>query len=154
MPFQSRNRESFIFYLEKVKSTLNTFEFQSRNRESFIFYLKWLIYKTGNTSSFNLVIENLLFSTALKAFLVLLVDLPFQSRNRESFIFYLHLRDCFLILLMRFNLVIENLLFSTYLSCTHPLPWPLGFNLVIENLLFSTRSWSIDYQIVYGVSIS
>ena len=147
MPFQSRNRESFIFYFptgfgsqqprRRFNLVIENLLFSTSQRParaasviSFNLVIENLLFSTmksldtgkGITLSFNLVIENLLFSTALKAFLVLLVDLPFQSRNRESFIFYLHLRDCFLILLMRFNLVIENLLFSTYLSCTHPLP--------------------------------
>ena len=62
---------------------------------------------------FNLVIENLLFST-----------LPNNADRLASSL-------CF-------NLVIENLLFSTTQMRANADPVEEGFNLVIENLLFST----------------
>ena len=44
MRFQSRNRESFIFYGDKSKKGSNYDNmFQSRNRESFIFYLEDIV---------------------------------------------------------------------------------------------------------------
>jgi len=62
--FQSRNRESSIFYYLKLLCNVWLLLFQSRNRESSIFYKREkhpdLIEPIR---SFNLVIENLLFST-------------------------------------------------------------------------------------------
>ena len=91
-----------------------------------------------NGYRFNLVIENLLFSTKdMKV--TPLGKWMFQSRNRESFIFYSHIavsgNDG---PVSGFNLVIENLLFSTKKRNDEREMERISFNLVIENLLFST----------------
>ena len=62
--------------------------FQSRNRESFIFYTPEPEPTPEAQRCFNLVIENLLFSTYIEAKALKSAKLMFQSRNRESFIFY------------------------------------------------------------------
>ena len=114
-------------------------KFQSRNRESFIFYKYILGATLKGLSCFNLVIENLLFSTLAEDGAI---DEDFFSFNLviENLLFstfvllLLFVRD-----LSSFNLVIENLLFSTCGSPCSTKHCP-GFNLVIENLLFSTQS--------------
>ena len=64
--------------------------FQSRNRESFVFYNRMNGTDPENQLRFNLVIENLLFSTTDCRNLTDSIKLSFQSRNRESFVFYCH----------------------------------------------------------------
>ena len=95
--------------------------------------------------SFNLVIENLIFSSGHKYPTSLKATLEFQSRNRESYLFKwgkwtsAHAAD------WRFNLVIENLIFSSRSWVSIPL-WHRHpcFNLVIENLIFSRkRCWDV-----------
>ena len=63
------------------------------------------------SSSFNLVIENLIFSSALKVGLTAGTD-AFQSRNRESYLFKIALGVELYAGIHGFNLVIENLIFS------------------------------------------
>ncbi len=62
-------------------------EFQSRNRESFLFKQVWWVAKIGVWLGFNLVIENLFFSSVPRVHVCLAYPCGFQSRNRESFLF-------------------------------------------------------------------
>ena len=66
--------------------------FQSRNRESFMFYTCWELFFQQNEISFNLAIESLLCSTVHAATEALGYTM-FQSRNRESFMFYIEEQD-------------------------------------------------------------
>ena len=111
--FQSRNRESFLFKLN-IRQTFRCAptKFQSRNRESFLFkkfnsflmptevfrfnlVIENLFFssrlqpqrKLSNRPRFNLVIENLFFSRLWTATLYRSKHSQFQSRNRESFLF-------------------------------------------------------------------
>ena len=63
--FQSRNRESSYFngHSHRLRVAAQC-EFQSRNRESSYFNLRFLVRGLARASGFNLVIENLLISTA------------------------------------------------------------------------------------------
>ena len=88
MRFQSRNRESFLFKTTPriIITAWIPVKFQSRNRESFLFKAQGGYCGYQMRNSFNLVIENLFFSS-----LLCLCGLP---------------------RLPSFNLVIENLFFS------------------------------------------
>ena len=76
-------------------SRTQTREFQSRNRESYLFKLLLLLFRGFSHRSFNLVIENLIFSS------------KFQSRNRNLSGVRAGSPPCF---------NIENLIFSSLLS--------------------------------------
>ena len=86
--FQSRNRESYLFKYEKgrVASYLYV-AFQSRNRESYLFKQKQQGCCDNPVESFNLVIENLIFSSSTENVPTSQVPVSFQSRNRESYLF-------------------------------------------------------------------
>ena len=127
------DQESCIEHLERVKWR----SFQSRNRESYLFKCiqSYRVYK--EIKSFNLVIENLIFSSLSSASRRLSYHV-FQSRNRESYLFKFEYRLSNLADFFSFNLVIENLIFSRrgVVFC-----WgsdAFRFNLVIENLIFSS----------------
>ena len=139
--------------------------FQSRNRESFLFKAWVKVLSVAYLECFNLVIENLFFSSERPIQLKKRMLVMFQSRNRESFLFKCELSECivnaatefqsrnresFLFktplrpsssqqrLSSRFNLVIENLFFSRLIVFKVTLAEVLRFNLVIENLFFSS----------------
>ena len=85
--FQSRNRESYLFKQAHFSEGLAVaIVFQSRNRESYLFKSVSVSRRVKSSWSFNLVIENLIFSRftpnreRTKA-------IRFQSRNRESYLF-------------------------------------------------------------------
>ena len=92
---------------------------------------------------FNLVIENLLFSTILSSFGVnatgcfnlVIENLLFSTIPIDDVRGFM-IDECF-------NLVIENLLFSTLLLLHQNRLLYHRFNLVIENLLFSTKMRNI-----------
>ena len=170
--FQSRNRESYLFKSRtQLAADTHIILFQSRNRESYLFKHKVGSVLFAAFISFNLVIENLIFSRLgrwmvsvrcnrrfqsrnRESYLFKLAGLPaylndlrlmFQSRNRESYLFKYRKRCCQQHHRRRFNLVIENLIFSRRSwAVTRSLPYS-GFNLVIENLIFSR---SIRYPIL------
>ena len=110
--FQSRNRESYLFKYRKRTVYKRYCGFQSRNRESYLFKRLplWCAYSRYN--SFNLVIENLIFSRYSSPSVMILLS------------------SCF-------NLVIENLIFSRIMSAPQIQKVNISFNLVIENLIFS-----------------
>ena len=140
--------------------------FQSRNRESYLFKVRGIRAEFGcPISRFNLVIENLIFSSHLECECCVGLDFLFQSRNRESYLFKFHTTPHQTATLSRgFNLVIENLIFSSldsantdannkkfqsrnresYLFKSGGIELAAaiesGFNLVIENLIFSKNA--------------
>ena len=92
--FQSRNRESFIFYdTSHVHLILDSVRF-NLVIENLLFSTTAERIENQQYSSFNLVIENLLFSTIEERGFGK-VAAEFQSRNRESFIFYFSFSDPF-----------------------------------------------------------
>ena len=111
----------------------------------------WII---GRSAGFNLVIENLIFSRNARDGLGLFWDGKFQSRNRESYLF----KSCPARTPDRphqcFNLVIENLIFSREAKVAVAQAKNQCFNLVIENLIFSSERRRTRSPSHTGVSIS
>ena len=135
----------------------NQFKFQSRNRESYLFKIGSGMQKMRGFYGFNLVIENLIFSSIFATFTVHDVMYPFQSRNRESYLFKFD-RQPFQRRSQshRFNLVIENLIFSSAPRPfgLRPISLVFRFNLVIENLIFSSTQAETPSPVRKIVSIS
>ena len=122
MKFQSRNRESYLFKCLPARlppdgdvpcfnlvienlifsshALLDTqpqrLKFQSRNRESYLFKTITCgqVSLPSVASSFNLVIENLIFSRSLEDWNIATIG-TFQSRNRESYLFKFPFSDVF-----------------------------------------------------------
>ena len=91
--FQSRNRESYFFKIDKrqalCRATVQRFNLVIENL-IFSSSLGYLV-GVGGMVSFNLVIENLIFSSLLKVNASDGTLAWFQSRNRESYFFKKHL---------------------------------------------------------------
>ena len=87
--FQSRNRESCLFkWKRKAIPQWKTVAFQSRNRESCLFkFVNDYCLFGEDHKGFNLVIENLVFSSQIGIVYISLLCFEFQSRNRESCLF-------------------------------------------------------------------
>ena len=127
--------------------------FQSRNRESYLFKEReQREADKASRLSFNLVIENLIFSRGHWRAVIGILR-PFQSRNRESYLF--KSRHCDPRIRERsilcFNLVIESLIFSR-IWCDSWIRLQVSFNLVIESLIFSSQPrseicrYSVSFQ--------
>ena len=154
MMFQSRNRESYLFksgYEQYQFQDIHCFNlvienlifsrhqsrhrpeqwqhrFQSRNRESYLFKAGMCAITAAMfPASFNLVIENLIFS----------------SRN------LIRRRDH---QLKSFNLVIENLIFSSGQMNSSVRKRAQSFNLVIENLIFSSLTVCDRISITHAIA--
>ena len=86
-PFQSRDRDTFVFKKNRVFQNPNSPKFQSRDRDTFVF--KFLISEgiTSYNVSFNLAIEILLFSRIYKTPAPPDIRDTFQSRDRDTFVF-------------------------------------------------------------------
>ena len=152
--FQSRNRESYLFKRsEGVEVDDTAFLFQSRNRESYLFKTEIELLAERADQCFNLVIENLIFSSALRNAFVYAFCL-FQSRNRESYLFKFSKIVRFSCACVCFNLVIENLIFSRTAFAALTPTLEQCFNLVIENLIFSRIDCPLDKGMHSMVSIS
>ena len=103
---------------------------------------------------FNLVIENLIFSTRISRLCRCVNISLFQSRNRESYLFNwpmpCWMRDRLHTFQSRNR---ESYLFNTGVDTTDQCGSPAGFNLVIENLIFSTWRRSASWHKYYSFNL-